>query len=263
MRCILNKKWVSWNVNGIRSVMKKDFMNWLQSTDADLVCLQEVRALEEQVPSELVEKLKDMGYQSFWSAAEKKGYSGVASFTKVKPVAVHSKFGVEEFDLEGRLQGIEFEDTIVFNGYFPNGGASAERLAYKMRFYAWFKELCQEWSDKGKHVVVCGDLNTCHTEIDIARPKANKKKSGFLMEERDWMTEFLAGGFADAFRQLYPTKLDVYSWWSNRGGARERNVGWRIDYWFISNSLKESLVEAEVNTLDLGSDHCPITLYLN
>jgi exodeoxyribonuclease III len=253
---------VSWNVNGIRSIMKKDFITWLKKTDADLICLQEVRALEEQVPPELTETISDLGYNCYWSPAEKKGYSGVACFSKLKPIAVQTKFGVEEFDLEGRLQGIEFEDRIVFNGYFPNGGASPERLAYKMRFYNWFSELCAEWKNKGKHVIVCGDLNTCHTEMDIARPKANTKKSGFLVEERQWITGFLEGGYLDAYRFLYPEKLDVYSWWSNRGGARERNVGWRIDYWFVSNGLKLEIENAEVNSQDLGSDHCPISLYL-
>ncbi len=246
---------ISWNVNGIRSCLKKGFEDWVDEKAPDVLCLQETRALEEQVKEDV---WNPKGYSSYWYPAEKKGYSGVSVWTKAKPVAVSYGLGIEEFDREGRILILEFEDWVLYNGYFPNGGASEERLDYKMRFYDAFLKHSNEWKGKGKTVVTCGDFNTCHKEIDIARPKANAKKSGFLPKERKWMDDYVEQGYLDTFRVFNPDKVDCYSWWSNRGGARERNVGWRIDYFFIDEKSKYRLKNAFILSDVLGSDHCPV-----
>lgn len=248
-------KLVSWNINGIRSVLKKGFEEFLNKTNFDVLCLQETRALEQQVPSEVWNPL---GYHSYWFPAEKKGYSGVATWSKKKPLRVHYGMGQERLDREGRLLTLEFEDHVVINGYYPNGSSSDERLAYKMEFYEAFLEYSESWKIKGKSVISCGDFNTCHQEIDIARPKVNRKRSGFLIEECEWLDKYLSRGYTDTFRLLHPNKGDSYSWWSNRGGARERNVGWRIDYIFVSEEMNERVQEADIWSDVFGSDHCPV-----
>lgn len=248
---------VSWNINGIRSVAGKGFADWLAQESADLICLQETRALPEQVPAGL---LHPEGYEGYWNPAEKKGYSGVAIYTKHKPLEVRYGMGIPEFDQEGRLLELDFGNWVLINGYYPNGGASDERLDYKMRFYDAFLKHIQALRAAGKSVIFCGDLNTCHKEIDIARPKENQKVSGFLPMERAWMDQVVQAGWIDSFRQFHPETAHRYSWWSNRGGARERNVGWRIDYFFVSNDLRESMQAAEIHDQTFGSDHCPISL---
>ena len=248
-------KVVSWNINGIRSVLKKGFEEFLNERDFDVLCLQETRALEEQVPPEI---WNHQEYHCFWYPAEKKGYSGVSTWSKIKPNEVHFGMGISEFDQEGRILTLEFDDYVLINGYYPNGGSNDERLQYKMRFYDEFLKFCENWRQRGKEVIACGDFNTCHKEIDIARPKVNRKKSGFLPMECEWMDQYVDAGYVDTYRSLHPHIIDKYSWWSNRGGARGRNVGWRIDYFFISVDLEVKLKAAEIWDDVFGSDHCPI-----
>lgn len=248
---------VSWNINGIRSVASKGFETWLKSENADIICLQETRALPEQVPAGL---LRPEGFYSYWNAAEKKGYSGVAIYTKIEPKEVRYGMGIPEFDSEGRLIELDFGSWVLINGYYPNGGASDERLDYKMRFYSAFLQHIRNLRLAGKSVILCGDLNTCHKEIDLARPKENRKVSGFLPIECAWMDDLVQAGWTDTFRHFYPQTPGRYSWWSNRGGARERNVGWRIDYFFASNDLLPKLSAADIHDQVKGSDHCPISM---
>jgi exodeoxyribonuclease-3 len=250
----------SWNVNGIRACYKKGFMDWLRAANPDILCLQEVRAEVEQIPDE-IRDISD--YHAFWNPAERKGYSGTGILTRTEPEAVNYGFGDPEFDSEGRVIQLEF-DTWVLNGiYFPNGAASEDRLDYKLRFYDAFLENSLEWMRKGKNVITLGDYNTCHKEIDIARPKENAGVSGFLPIERAWMDKYVENGFVDTFRTLHPTVAQKYTWWSNRGGARANNVGWRIDYCFVNEALMEKVTAAAIHDQDLGSDHCPISIAIN
>lgn len=253
-------KLISWNINGIRSVLKKGFEDFLTQKDFDFLCLQETRALEDQVPKGI---WHPESYHAYWYPAEKKGYSGVSTWSKQKPLAVHYGMGIDEFDSEGRLLTLEFEDYVVINGYYPNGGTGQERLDYKMRFYEAYLKYSNSWVQQGKQVISGGDFNTCHKEIDIARPKQNRKKSGFMPMECEWMDQYLAEGYVDSFRHLHPDQEGAYSWWSNRGGARERNVGWRIDYFYVSEQLAPSIQKAEIWADVLGSDHCPLYLELS
>jgi len=250
------KKFVSWNVNGIRAICKKNFLEWFLTQDADIVCVQEIKALEEQFSKEL-EVLKE-NYFCYVSSAERKGYSGVAVWTKEKPLKVYYGWGETEFDSEGRVVRLDFKDYIFFGVYFPNGGASPERFEYKMRFYDVFRSLINTLQKK-KPVIFCGDVNTAHKAIDLARPKANEGNSGFLPEERAWIDMIIADGFYDSFR-LQCAHPDNYSWWDYKTRARDRNVGWRIDYFFISEALVTCVVEATIQTDTFGSDHCPVVL---
>jgi exodeoxyribonuclease-3 len=250
----------SWNVNGLRAVFKKGFNEFVTSHQPDILGLQETKAEEAQV----VDSLKTLpDYHWTFSSGAKKGYSGTAVFSRVKPTAVATDLGLPETDGEGRVVRAEFADFILFNVYFPNGKSRPERLKYKMDFYEAFLEMCKRLVDAGKNVVVCGDVNTAHTEIDLARPKANAKISGFLPEERDWMDRFLAAGFHDVFREANPGVTDQYTWWDMQSGARARNVGWRIDYFFVSASLKSRVKKAYILPDVLGSDHCPIGIDLS
>lgn len=251
-------KAISWNVNGIRSVAKKGFVNYFNSVNADLFCLQEVRAELEQLPEEITE-IK--GYHLYWNAAKsKKGYSGTAIYAKQKPVDVKYGFGIPKFDDEGRVVLVIYKDFVVYNIYFPNGGGSDERLDYKMKFFDAYLEDAKKWVKKGYGVVCCGDYNICHKEIDIARPKTNRKKSGFLPMECAWLDNYVEQGFIDTFRFIYPNLADKYTWWSNRAGSRERNVGWRIDYFFVSENFIDKVSNPTIEADVMGSDHCPITL---
>ncbi|MFW5769981.1 MAG: exodeoxyribonuclease III [Spirochaetota bacterium] len=251
-------KILSWNVNGIRAVYKKGLMEWLQNEKADIFCFQEIKAAKEQVPPEIIEK---NGYHSYFSEAEKKGYSGVAAFTRREPVQVEYGLGVPRFDSEGRTLLLYFDDFILYNIYFPNGKASKERLDYKMDFYDAFLTHASEKMKDGHNIVICGDVNTAHTEIDLARPKANENTSGFLPEEREWIDRFISQGFIDTFR-LFNSEAGNYSWWDYKTRARERNVGWRIDYFFVSNSLRDSVTDAFIQDHVMGSDHCPVGIEL-
>jgi len=253
-------KIISWNVNGIRAVQKKGFFDWLYEEDPDVLMLQETKAEKAQLTRDL---LMPEGYITFWNNSKrKKGYSGTAIFTKYKPVRVSSGLGDPEFDQEGRVIAIEFDSLIIFNIYFPNGKASQERLDFKMKFYEAFQKRAEAEVKKGKKVLVGGDVNTAHHPIDLARPKDNEDISGFLPMEREWMDRFEAAGFHDTFRLFHPEKPDQYTWWSMRSGARSRNVGWRIDYFYCSDNLKKSVKDAYILPHVLGSDHCPIGVTL-
>ena len=251
----------SFNVNGIRAATRKGFLDWLQKEKADIVAIQETKAH----PDQLDDNLRNPdGYEAYWHSADRKGYSGVATFTRVKPQFV-STGGLSSPELikEGRILRTDFPEFTLFNVYFPNGKKDQERLDFKMKFYAEFKEMCQKLLDEGKSIVVCGDVNTAHTEIDLARPKANEKISGFLPIERAWIDEFLKIGFKDAFRELHKDETGHYTWWSMRArGARERNVGWRIDYFFISDDLMQNLKSASIYPDVKLSDHCPLDIVL-
>ncbi|MHC1593577.1 MAG: exodeoxyribonuclease III [Methermicoccaceae archaeon] len=245
---------LSWNVNGLRAVYKKGFLDWLLKAEPDILCVQETKATEEQLPSRL--KAID-GYNMYLSSAERKGYSGVALYSKIEPKSIKRGFGIERFDSEGRVLIADYEDFVLFNVYFPNGKASQERLDYKMEFYDAFLSYVDELKSRGKKIVVCGDVNTAHKEIDLARPKQNEEVSGFLAEERAWIDRFLSHGYVDTFR-AFNGQPAQYTWWSFKTRARERNVGWRIDYFFVSENLMEDVKSAYILSDVKGSDHCPI-----
>ncbi len=245
---------LSWNVNGLRAVHKKGFLDWFKEEQPDILCLQETKAQEEQLPDE-VRNVE--GYHSYFSSAVKKGYSGVAIYTKEKPKSVKKGFGIERFDSEGRILVAEYSDFTLINIYYPNGKARKERLIYKMDFYDAFLEFANKLKKKGKNLIICGDVNTAHKEIDLARPKPNEKVSGFLPEERAWMDKFFANGYLDTFR-MFNQEPENYTWWDMISRARDRNVGWRIDYFFISESLKKKIKNAFILADVMGSDHCPI-----
>lgn len=247
----------SWNVNGIRAVLKKGFLKWFEETNADIVCLQETKASPDQLTFDLT---NIDSYHSYFTWAEKKGYSGVVTYTKKEPQSIQVGLNENKFDSEGRTVITKYEDFTLFNIYFPNGKASAERLTYKMAYYDFLLEFLKELLKTEKNIIICGDVNTAHQEIDLARPKENEFISGFLKEERAWIDKLLNIGFIDSFRTLNPTKKDQYTWWSQRSGARQRNVGWRIDYFFISSNLRKRLISAEIHSQVQGSDHCPISI---
>ncbi len=252
-------KILSWNVNGLRSIAKKGFLDFLKIYNPDILCIQETKAREEDIPNELKEI---SNYYGYFSSAEKKGYSGVGVYTKEKPLSVITRFGVDEYDNEGRALILEYNQFLLFNIYFPNGKMSNERLLYKMGFYEMFLQYVKNLLIQGKKIIICGDLNTAHKEIDIARPKENEKISGFLPEERNWIDEFLETGFTDTFRYFNKNRGN-YSWWDYKSRARERNVGWRIDYFFVSNNLINSLKSAFILNEILGSDHCPVGIEIS
>jgi exodeoxyribonuclease-3 len=252
---------ISWNVNGLRAVMNKDFLGALAKLDADVVALQETKLQQAQ----LVEAMTRIpGYDAFWShCTEKKGYSGVGAYSRTAPERVGHGIGEKRFDAEGRIVEMDFGAFVLFNVYFPNGQMSAERLQYKLDFYAAFFDYAAALRDRGRSLVVCGDFNTAHNEIDIARPKENANTSGFLRIERDWLDRIVADGWVDTYRHLNPDTVK-YSWWTYRFKARERNVGWRIDYFFVTRDLidqgrvKAAFIDNEIT----GSDHCPVGLVL-
>ncbi|QQS61843.1 MAG: exodeoxyribonuclease III [Candidatus Moraniibacteriota bacterium] len=253
---------ISWNVNGLRAAGKKGFLQWLEKGGYDMVALQETKISD---PEQLTGELRNPdGYFSYFHCAkEKKGYSGVAIYTKEEPRAVRTFF--QEFPLlstEGRVMEMEFEKFILFSVYFPNGGGGAERLRYKLAFYEEFLEYIKKLTKEGKNVIFCGDVNTAHNEIDLARPKENEKNTGFLRIERDWMDKLTLAGFCDTFRFLH-TKEIAYSWWDLKTRARERNVGWRLDYFFVNESLRDHIKEVAILGDVYGSDHCPVSLSLS
>lgn len=245
-----------WNVNGIRAVSKKGFFDWLGSTKPHILGLQETKISKEHLTQEL---LAPKGYRSYFSHAEKKGYSGVAIYTREEPISVTEGFGISHFDSEGRVLQADYGDFVLLNIYYPNGKASPERLAYKLAFYDAFLKHAEKLRTQKKKLIICGDFNTAHKEIDLARPKANQKISGFLPEERAWMDKFVKAGYTDTFR-LFDPSPDNYTWWDVMTGARARNVGWRIDYFFTSKELEKNLEHATIESKVMGSDHCPITL---
>ena len=246
-------KMISWNVNGLRAAVGKGFVEYFKEADADIFSLQETKLQEGQIDLELE------GYHQYWNYAEKKGYSGVAAFTKKEPMNVTYGIGVEEHDHEGRVITMEFENFYHVTVYTPNSQAENARLDYRMdwddAFRAYVKGL-----DEKKPVIICGDLNVAHNEIDLKNPKTNRRSAGFTDEERGKFTELLEAGFVDSFRHFYPDMKEIYSWWSYRFKAREKNAGWRIDYYVTSESLREKLVDAKIHTQVMGSDHCPVEL---
>lgn len=245
---------LSWNVNGLRACYKKGFLNWLLREGPDILCIQETKATEEQIPDEL-RNIK--GYRMYWASAERKGYSGVGLFTREEPRDVKRGLGMNEFDREGRILIAHYEKFVLLNVYFPNGKASKERLRYKMDFYNAFLDFADRLRKKTKNLIVCGDVNTAHREIDLARPGENEKVSGFLPEERAWIDEFVSHGFVDTFR-TFNDRGGHYTWWDLKTRARERNVGWRIDYFFVSSSLRRNVKSAFILPEVMGSDHCPV-----
>lgn len=251
-------KIITYNVNGIRAAKKKGFDDWLAAADPDLLCLQETKAQPEQIETEAFEQL---GYQSYWHSAEKKGYSGVGILTKQQPTKVVVGTGIDYIDQEGRVIRADFGDLSVMSVYVPSG-TREERQALKMRFLADFQAYLQELLKERPRLVVCGDYNICHTEIDIHNPKQNKNTSGFLPEEREWMTGFLEAGFVDSFRHVHPGVTDQYSWWSYRANARANNKGWRIDYNMASEALEDQIEGAQILSQAKHSDHCPVALTL-
>lgn len=251
-------KLISWNVNGIRAVYKKGFFQWFVTEKPDILCLQETKATADQFP----EELKNVeGYNTYFAEAQKKGYSGVALFSTVQPQKVETGFGIERFDTEGRILIAYYDAFVLYNIYFPNGKASKERLQYKMDFYDAFLEHAEKLRKKGMSIVMCGDVNTAHTEIDLARPKENENVSGFLPQERAWIDTFINKGYTDTFR-LFIKEGGHYSWWDYKTKARERNIGWRIDYFFVSNDLVPKVKDACILDKVEGSDHCPVGIIL-
>jgi exodeoxyribonuclease-3 len=249
---------LSWNVNGIRAVKGKGFLDWLHKESPDILSLQETKAQLEQLDADLQEP---EGYHAYWNYPERKGYSGVALFTKEEPTNLRHDFGGSDLDLEGRAIVAEYPAFTLFNVYFPNGKQGPERLKYKMTFYDVFLQYADSLKAAGKKLVICGDVNTAHKEIDLARPKENSKVSGFLPEERAWIDKFVAHGYVDTFRQ-FNREPDQYTWWDLKSGARARNVGWRIDYFFVSENLLPAVTRAFILPDVMGSDHCPIGITL-
>lgn len=247
---------ISWNVNGLRACVGKNFMDFFQEIDADIFCLQETKLQEGQISLELP------GYFQYWNYAVKKGYSGTAIFTKKEPISVRYGIGIEEHDQEGRVITLEYSDFYVVTVYTPNSQNELARLDYRMKweddFLRYLKQLEQD-----KPVIFCGDLNVAHKEIDLKNPKTNRKNAGFTDEEREKFTHLLEAGFVDTYRYFYPELEGVYSWWSYRFKAREKNAGWRIDYFCVSESLKDYLKDAKIHTKVLGSDHCPVEVELS
>ena len=248
-------RFISWNVNGLRACVGKNFMEAFESLDADIFCLQETKLQEGQIDLELP------GYHQYWNYAEKKGYSGTAVFTKTEPVSVSYGIGVEEHDREGRVITCEFPEYFFVCVYTPNSQNELARLDYRMSWEDDFRNYLCSLKDK-KSVIVTGDMNVAHQEIDLKNPSSNHHNAGFTDEERQKFSELLEAGFVDSFRYLYPDMTDIYSWWSYRFQARSRNAGWRIDYFLVSDDIKDSIKEAKIHTEIMGSDHCPVELVL-
>lgn len=251
----MRMKLISWNVNGLRACVKKGFMDYFNEVDADMMCLQETKLQEGQIDLELE------GYHQYWNYAEKKGYSGTAIFTKMEPISVHYGMGIEDHDNEGRMITLEFDDFYLINVYTPNSQRGLARLDYRMEWEDDFRKYIEDLDEK-KPVIVCGDLNVAHNEIDLKNPSSNRKNAGFTDEERGKMTELLGAGFIDSFRHFYPDKKDAYTWWSYITKARDRNAGWRIDYFIVSRNMKDRMKSADIHSDILGSDHCPVELVI-
>ena len=253
-------KLISWNVNGLRAVITKGFQEFFDTIDADIFCLQETKMQEDQIDDNIKNIFQN--YYSYWNSAEKKGYSGTAIFSKKQPIGVTYGIGVEEHDKEGRVITLEFENFYMVNCYTPNSKRELERLEYRQIWEDEFRKYLIKLNET-KPVILCGDLNVAHKEIDLKNPKTNRRNAGFTDEERGKMTELLSAGFTDTFRYLYPDKTESYSWWSYMFKAREKNAGWRIDYFIVSKSIEEKIEESYIYSEVLGSDHCPVGLDIN
>jgi exodeoxyribonuclease-3 len=251
-------KFVSWNVNGLRAVEKKGFAKWLESSEADFVCLQEIKAKPEQISEGL---RHPSGYHSYWHPAEKPGYSGLVTYTRHEPLNVRVGLGHPEIDREGRVLLLEYKDFNLINTYFPNSQRERTRLPFKLEFCRLIVQDLQAQRLAGKMTIICGDFNIAHKEIDLRNPKSNMKNAGFLPEERSWMDEFVAAGYVDTFRE-FEKGPGHYTWWSNRPGVREKNIGWRLDYFFINSEGADRLSGSQIHSSVMGSDHCPVVLTL-
>ena len=252
-------KLISWNVNGVRAVVKKGFLDWLDQEQPDILCLQETKAHIDQLTAEI---LTDHGYHTYWHSGERRGYSGVATFCKEEPLYVQEGLGIERYDAEGRVLVTEHENFLLYNIYFPNGQKDNVRLQYKLDFYNDLLPIINEQVESGNNVVVTGDWNTAHHPIDLARPKQNVNTSGFMPIEREKLDMYVENGWIDTFRLFHP-EGDRYSWWTYRFGARERNVGWRIDYFFVNEGFVDNIEDADIHDEVMGSDHCPVSLELS
>ena len=248
----------TWNVNGIRAVVNKDGFAWLDEIKPDVLGLQEIKAKPDQVP-ELIRSHPE--YRSFWHSAERPGYSGTAVLYRKEPLSIKTGLGVGAFDNKGRTTRMEYPDFFLYAIYFPSGGQENKRVPFKLDFYARLLEICDAHHARGEKVILTGDFNTAHNEIDLANPKENEKNTGFLPEERVWITRYLEHGFVDAYRALYPDKVE-YTWWTYRTNARARNIGWRLDYFLVSEGLMERVEDVEIHGEVMGSDHCPVSLIL-
>jgi exodeoxyribonuclease-3 len=256
-------KIMSWNVNGIRAVEKKGFVQWLGEESPDMLCLQETKAEPGQLSDDLIRPCDKAGkpYTSFWASAKKRGYSGVAIYSRVKPLNV-KPLGVDEFDNEGRVLQAEFKNFTLISAYFPNSQDGGARLGYKLDFCAAMMELCNTFVSQKRHFILCGDYNIAHTPLDLARPKENEGNAGYLPEERAWMDRYTAAGFVDTFRHFHPGEKNHYSWWSYRMNARERNVGWRLDYHCVDPAFLPHISSSNIRSEVTGSDHCPVEIEL-
>jgi exodeoxyribonuclease-3 len=251
-------KITTWNVNGYRAVMRKEALQWIPAVDPDVLCLQETKLQLDQISEE--EANLD-GYQSVWHSAERKGYSGVVTFHKKEPLDVEIGIGLEKFDAEGRVIRSRYDNFYLYNIYFPNGGQDNSRVPFKLEFYEELLKICDAFHKDGQNVIITGDFNTAHNEIDLKNPKSNEKNTGFLPEERAWIDKYLEHNFVDAFRELYPERED-YTWWSYRYNARKKDIGWRLDYFLVSKSLMGQVEDVIIHDDIMGSDHCPVTLVL-
>ncbi len=251
-------KITTWNINGIRAALGKEAFKWLSDYQPDVVCLQEIKAKEEQIDTPFFESL---GYKCIWNPAERPGYSGTGTLFKIQPASSSFGMGVQRFDCEGRIIQSSFPDYELFNIYFPNGGQECERVGYKLEFYEILLNYCKNLMNSGKEIILTGDFNTAHQEIDLKNPKTNQKNTGFLPEERAWVTRYISEGFNDIFRIRYPD-LVKYTWWTYRFSARKNDVGWRIDYFLITEKLIKKVKDVITHSEILGSDHCPVTLII-
>lgn len=251
------EKIYTWNVNGIRAASKKGLIEWMNQSGGAALCLQETKAHPEQLDEELIQP---KGYRSYWASADKKGYSGVVTYTQREPLSVN-KLDIPEFDAEGRFLALEFEGYVLINSYFPNSQEAGKRLQYKLDYLNAVKAYADNIVEKGKHVLICGDYNIAHKPIDLANPKRNEKNPGYLPEERAWMDSFLEDGYLDCFRK-FNQEPEQYTWWSYRFKAREKNIGWRIDYHCVNKDFEDAVVECEIHSAIHGSDHCPVSIVL-
>ena len=250
-------KVTTWNVNGLRAALGKGIWKWIQSENPDVLCLQEIKTRPEQVASEFYDQFNISNI--YWNPAEKLGYSGVATFTNLSPISVNFGIGKNEFDSEGRVIFTKFPSFTIFNVYFPSGQRGYDRVDFKLDFYSHLLEVCDQMHKANERIIICGDFNTAHNEIDLRYPKQNQKTSGFLPEERVWIDKYLSHGFIDIYRELFPERVE-YTWWTYRMNARQKNVGWRLDYFLVSDSLVPTIKDVVIHGDVTGSDHCPVTL---
>ncbi|MBL7164706.1 MAG: exodeoxyribonuclease III [Anaerolineales bacterium] len=249
----------TWNVNGLRAALRKGAADWWDAERPNVLCLQEIRSCPDQLTADQLTQLERVHAE--WNPAQRAGYSGVATFSIPEPLASEKGLGDERFDIEGRVIQTRSQDFTLFNIYFPNGGRDHSRVGYKLDFYAYLLALCDQMHKAGEQIIICGDFNTAHQEIDLRNHKQNQNTTGFLPEERAWIDKYLDHGFVDAYRQLYPDR-EQYTWWTYRSNARQRNVGWRLDYFLVSESLMARVEDVIVHDDVLGSDHCPVTLVI-